>query len=230
MKIGNERSIMLKQVADLARTEGLVLRGAFEIPAFDRENVLSSARTLVLLGWTGTDSWDVFASSPEANDGNNDALDRWSRRVIDRIATKVQASALYPFDGPPWFPFQRWAQLAEPVFVSPLRILIHPDWGLWHSYRGALSFADLLEIPARVDRVNPCSLCEAKPCLLACPVSAFSPADFEATACATHISSQVGESCVTCGCRARNACPIGVPHRYTLDQAAFHMRAFRSAY
>ena len=32
--------------------------------------------------------------------------------------------------------------------VSPLGILIHPDWGLWHSYRGALAFRERLDLPA----------------------------------------------------------------------------------
>ena len=36
---------------------------------------------------------------------------------------------------------------AEAVAPSPLGILIHPDYGLWHAYRGALAFAERLALP-----------------------------------------------------------------------------------
>ena len=42
-------------------------------------------------------------------------------------------SALFPFGGPPHFPFQQWARRAEPVHPSPIGLLIHPIYGLWHS-------------------------------------------------------------------------------------------------
>ena len=51
----------------------------------------------------------------------------------------VGAAPIYPFGGPPYWPFQRWAQRAEAVFPSPLGILIHPEYGLWHAYRAALA-------------------------------------------------------------------------------------------
>ena len=68
-------------------------------------------------------------TSPEARDGRADPLDRWSRRVVDALAAALGARALYPFDGPPHWPFQRWARRAEAVHVSPLGLLIHPDYG-----------------------------------------------------------------------------------------------------
>src|SRR5262249_42217658 len=80
--------------------------------------------------------------SAERAAGGADPLDRWSRRVVGGLAAELGAAALYPFGGPPWLPFQRWAKKAEPLHSSPLSVLIHPDWGLWHSYRGALVFAE----------------------------------------------------------------------------------------
>ena len=184
------------------------------------------AATLVLLGWIGGEGWRTFADSPEAGDGACNPLDRWSRRVIDGIAAALDATPLYPFAGPPWLPFQRWAQRGDQVFVSPLGILIHPDWGLRHSYRGALAFRECLDLEPAPRRLSPCESCADKPCLTRCPVSAFSGDGYDVARCRTHLSSPAGAACMEGGCLARNACPIGTPHRYGSAQAAFHMRAF----
>lgn len=187
------------------------------------------AATLVLLGWVGSEGWPAFANSPEASDGARNPLDRWSRRITDVIAAAVDAMPLYPFSGPPWLPFQRWAQRADRVFVSPLGILIHPDWGLWHSYRGALAFRERLDLEPTAPRASPCESCADRPCLTHCPVSAFSTDGYDAAGCRSHLSSSAGSACMTRGCLARGACPIGIAHRYEPQQAAFHMRAFRGS-
>jgi len=190
-----------------------------------------AAETIALLGWVGSEFWGAFATSPEAADGEPNPLDRWSRRGVDAIASDLGATALYPFSGPPWLPFQRWAQRAEPVAVSPLGILIHPDFGLWHSYRGALAFRERLELPAIPARASPCTTCAEKPCLTTCPVSAFSDAGYDVAGCRSHIATPAGAECMSGGCLARVACPVGPEHRHAPAQAAFHMRAFlRSSY
>ena len=48
----------------------------------------------------------------------------------------------------PWQPFQQWAMRAEGLKASPLGVLIHPDYGLWHGYRGAIGFAARMEFSA----------------------------------------------------------------------------------
>ena len=208
---------------------GLAFRGAFHpaledgVPAFVDG---AAAKTLMLLGWTGRDQWPVFADSPEARDGAEDPLNRWSKRVIDGIAGDLGATAFYPFGGPPWLDFQSWALKAEPVHRSPLGLLIHPDWGLWHSYRGALGFRDRLDLPPRMDEPHPCEGCVDRPCLSACPVSAFSaehPYDY--SACRGHVEG-AGEDCRIRACAARRACPVATDKRYSQPQAAFHMKAF----
>jgi len=222
----------LEAVVDLAEVHGMACRGAFhpeppdEVPALpDR----TPAATLLLLGLVGSKKWSVFANSPEANDGDVDPLDRWSRRIIDGLAASFDGVALYPFGGPPYLPFQRWAMRAEPVAPSPLGILIHPDYGLWHAYRGALAFAERLTLPARVERPRPCDSCPDRPCLSACPVGAFSGQGYDVPACIGHVGSPAGGACRGGGCLARRACPVGPAHGYETAQARFHMAAFLAA-
>ena len=208
---------------------GLALRGAFHPQPADAVPLRADgggAATVVLLGFTGSAQWPVFAASPEFADGRPDPLDRWSRRLIDSLAARHGGVALYPSDGPPWLPFQRWAMRAEPVHVSPLGILIHPDLGLWHAYRGALALRARLALPEPDRRPSPCAACDDKPCLTSCPASAVAPRHFDQRACASHVASVAGRDCLQLACRARRSCPVGAAYRYVPAQAQFHMTAF----
>jgi ferredoxin len=220
--------VNLSDIRAAITARGLSWRGAFHPLASDLPDGCE-AGTLVLAGFTGHENWDCFKSSPEATDGQAHALDRWSRRVIGGLAQALDAIALFPFAGPPWLPFQRWAQKAEPLHPSPLGMLIHPDWGLWHSWRGALAFRERFDLPPPDLRPSPCDTCVGKPCLTACPVNAFTQTGYAVAACVAHIDSARGTDCMEQGCRARRACPVGAAHRYVHEQANFHMRAFRYA-
>ena len=114
---------------------GLAPRGAFGLEDGERTGALAEIRTIVLAGMAGRDGWSAFTASPEASDGADHPLDRWSRRVIEALARELGAKAFFPFGGPPFWPFQQWARRAEPVHPSPIGVLIHPRYGLWHSYR-----------------------------------------------------------------------------------------------
>jgi len=220
--------VRLAEIHQAITGEGLAWRGALH-PGPEDAPIVGEARTLVLVGFVGRGHWPTFAASPEAADGAPDPLDRWSRRVIDAIAERLGAGAIFPFGGPPWAPFVCWAQKAEPVYRSPIGILIHPDWGLWHSWRGALAFVERIDLPAPDRRPSPCESCRDKPCLTACPVSAFTPAGYDIAACTDHIGAPKGAECMDRGCRARLACPVGAARRYSHEQAQFHMRAFLNA-
>jgi hypothetical protein len=186
------------------------------------------AQTLLLLGTIGSACWETFAQSPEAA-LDRDPFDAWTRRIVSELAARVGGRPLFPFEGPPYWPFQRWAMRAEPVAPSPIGILIHPDYGLWHAYRAALLFAERIALPERGPRPVPCDTCRDRPCLSACPVGAFSGTGYDVATCAGHISSPAGVLCMEEGCRARDACPVAPEYRYAPEQIRFHMRAFRRA-
>src|SRR5215471_11233137 len=152
----------LVAIERLVATHGLILRGGFHPAEGDGVPPLPDGRlpgTLLLIGNVGPGLWPEFSSSDEAGDGAPDPLNRWTQRVIGAIAGEAGAAPLYPFGGPPYLPFQRWAMKAEAVAPSPLGILIHPEFGLWHAYRGALAFAGRLALPPRAERPRPCDTC-----------------------------------------------------------------------
>ncbi len=203
---------------------GLVARGAFHPQAAD--GAPAGAGTLLLAGNAGPAMWRAFAADVPAGP---DPLDAWCGAALEEIAGRFGAVALLPSDGPPYLPFQRWAMRADDVFRSPLGILIHPEYGLWHGYRGALAFADRRPLPPRTAHSHPCESCDTRPCLATCPVAAFGADGYDVPACTAHLRSDAGADCMALGCRARRACPVGRDHAYEPAQADFHMRAFLAA-
>lgn len=222
-------------LAALERTlgrHGLILRGGFRFAADEAAPSLPDGRradTLLMVGNAGAAMWPAFSAAPEARDGAPDPLNRWSARVLTAVAGEVEAKAFFPFEGPPYHPFIAWAKRAEPVAESPLGILIHPRYGLWHAYRGALAFAVPIALPPAEAGERPCDRCADRPCLGACPVGAFTGTHYEVPRCVQHLSTPAGLDCMDLGCRARRACPVGQAYDYHPGQAAFHMAAFLDA-
>jgi hypothetical protein len=223
-----EPAMIFDALSRRAESLGLAVRGAFhpEPQEFDQLLPAAPVGTIVLLGFTGGVQWDLYRCSAEASDGLPHPLDRWSRRVIGALASELGGAGLYPNGPPPQLPFQRLAARSEPVHQSPIGLLIHPEWGLWHAYRGALALPGRIELPTPVPSVHPCAGCAVKPCLTSCPVKAFGSGSFDVEACVDFVLSAAGSDCRERGCRARRACPVGSLYRYGPDQAQFHMRAF----
>jgi hypothetical protein len=221
-----------EMIAHAVEATGLALRGGFASTPQDQLPPIPGkgpAQTVLMLGVVGPGAWTAFTGSPESGTRKN-PLDTWTRRVVTALADRLGASPLFPFEGPPYWPFQRWAMRAEPVAPSPIGILIHPDYGLWHAYRAALLFAERFDMPPRKVRARPCDTCTDRPCLSACPVGAFTESAYHVESCIAHISSPGGVMCMGEGCRARDACPVGRAFRYPAEQIRFHMEAFRRAY
>ncbi|NMG38807.1 hypothetical protein GRZ55_06065 [Chelativorans sp. ZYF759] len=190
-----------------------------------------AARSVLLVGNAGDGFWPHFqrwaATQPAAL---ADPLDAWSRLVLEAVAETCGAHVIMPNDKP-FAPFQQWAMRAEGIKPSPLGILMHPEFGLWHAYRGALLFDRALaaeEMNQEAQKpIHLCELCVGKPCLNACPAGAFGDR-FDHGACGAHIASSRGRGCMEGGCLARHACPHRA-YRYGAPFQAFLMRAFRKA-
>jgi ferredoxin len=222
------------QLVAALSVHGLQLRGGW-LPGVD--DALPSlpggqaAKVVWMVGVTGSGFWPFFKASSFYQDGQPDPLDRWSHAIGNQLAGPWGGMALFPFDGPPYHPFQQWATRAEPLQTSPLMLRIHPDFGLWHAYRFALALpaflpGDLSEATPAAASPDLCLSCTGQPCLSACPVQAFTGAAYLLEACATHLHAPDGADCMQSGCLARRACPVGRENTYISEHAAFHMQAF----
>lgn len=220
---------LIESIAAALARDGLIPRGGFSFA--DGEEATpglsgAAARSVLLVGQAGAAPWPHFLrwreNQPQAI---ANPLDTWSRAVIGAVAEKFGARAVSPSDRP-YLPFQQWAMRAERLKPSPLGILMHPKYGLWHAYRGALLFEDEIAVQASETVVHLCDTCAEKPCMKSCPVNAYSLEGFAYQACLTHVRGRNGEACRTGGCLDRNACPYGTAYRHPADVQAFHMAAF----
>ncbi|MFN6978641.1 MAG: ferredoxin [Gemmobacter sp.] len=182
------------------------------------------AGTLVLIGPGGAGYWAHVTAQPEWQDGGPDPVDRWSRRVIGRLACDLGGKAHFPFTGPPWKPFEAWALRSGQAWQSPVNLLVHATQGLWVSYRGALALPDRLALPPPATR--PCDTCADQPCRTACPPAALTPAGYDVPACHRFLDTGAGQPCLASGCLVRRACPLARSYGRLPEHAAYHMSRF----
>ena len=205
----------------------MICRGGFH--PIDADLIPGDVETCILVGNAGAQFWRSFSAERPAG---ADPVEAWTKRVLKQIAADLGAGVLLPFTGPPFLPFLEWAKRSEPVTVSPIGPLIHPVYGLWHAYRGLLLFQEKIDLPETASRngnalgPSPCDTCADQPCLQACPVKAVNGDIFDVSACAGFIKSPEGSDCLSTGCRARRACPIGKDYVYGPAQAVHHMQGF----
>jgi len=217
------------QIAAALEAYGLIGRGGFNFKAGEAAPVALSgkpAKAVMLVGQAGAAPWPHFSRWRALQPSDPaDPLDTWCREIIAGVAGPFGARAVSPSDRP-FLPFQRWAMRAEGLKPSPLGILMHPEYGLWHAYRGALLFDRPLGLAEPETQVHLCDQCAEKPCLKACPVGAYSATGFAHQDCLAHVRGPAGRACRQRGCLDRNACPYGTAYRYPADVQAFHMAAF----
>jgi len=218
---------LLADIASALASSGLVVRGGLNLEAGGNEAgaLGPGVQSVILVGNTGGGFWPVFELWRARQPSNiANPLDTWSREILVEVAGRVGAVAVSPSDRP-FLPFQQWAMRAEALKPSPLGILMHPEIGLWHAYRGALLFEERLTFPRRPVRPHICDTCREKPCLSSCPVGAHSVDGFAYTSCLEHVRTR-GLACRTFGCLDRNACPHGAQYRYPAAMQEFLMRSF----
>jgi hypothetical protein len=211
---------------------GMLVRGGFALTEADEQGLASfpdlaspkRGRFLLLIGNAGAPLYDAFFPANETSGRN--PLDDWTKRIVRPISARLGACVAFPSDGPPYLPFQRWAMRAEGVKASPLGVLIHPEFGLWHAYRAALVFDQAPDFKPAPFRAHPCDSCTDKPCLTTCPVGAVTAEAYAVDKCGRHVASRAGKACRSIGCLARRACPVGADLVYPDRAMAFHMASF----
>lgn len=183
-------------------------------------------RTLLLIGSAGPALFDAFTESPEASDGRPDPLDRYTARLLRDIADEFGLTPVFPFDGPPWHPFQAWALRAGGFSPSPVGVLCHAAFGPWAAFRAAFLSAERFGTFEQNGKPGPCGTCEEKPCIAACPADALSlEAGYDVPRCREYLKANRKAHC-RAGCLARRACPFGRQFAQSEGQAKFHMTSF----
>ncbi|MDE0718470.1 MAG: ferredoxin, partial [Rhodospirillaceae bacterium] len=113
---------------------GLFLRGAFHPTPEDAVPPLADGRaagTVALIGNAGNDLWRAFrASCPDM--AVRHPLDSWVAGYL-RAAAEALGAELVDAMRPPWPPIQQWAARAGAGHRSPINLVIHPEYGLWHT-------------------------------------------------------------------------------------------------
>lgn len=209
----------LSEIAARLAAHQLEILGGFH--AKDDPALPEGTRTLLMVGPKEPGFWPHLQAQPEW-DGTPDPIDRWSRRVIGRIACDLGAKALFPFGGPPYHPFYQWALRTGRVWDSPVRLLIHASQGLMVSFRGALALKEHVAVPPPA--AKPCESC-ARPCLAACPAGALGGAGYDVPACHAYLSAG-DRDCMKSGCLVRRACPVSATYARMPEQSAYHMGQF----
>jgi epoxyqueuosine reductase len=210
----------LPSLADQLAEEHLEVLGGFAV-AEGEAGFPAGTRTLLMLGPREPGFWAHLTAQPEW--GGPDPVDRWSRRVIGRIACDLGAKALFPFGGPPYHPFYQWALRTGRVWDSPVRLLVHSGQGLMVSFRGALALTEA--VPVLAPAVKPCESCAA-PCLTACPAGALTREGYDLPACHAFLDRAEGGECLSGGCLVRRACPVSQSYARLTEQSAYHMGQF----
>jgi epoxyqueuosine reductase len=206
----------LTAIAATAAQHRLDILGGFH--AVDDPSLPAGTQTLLMLG-PAAGFWAHFTAQAEWADGAPNPMDRWSRRVIGRIACDLGAKALFPFGGPPYHPFYSWALRTGRVWESPIKLLVHDTQGLMVSFRGALALRRRIDLPPPAQK--PCDTCAA-PCLTTCP--ALNAEGYDVAQC--HELLDGGKDCMNLGCASRRACPVSVGYARLPEHSAYHMRQF----
>lgn len=208
---------------------GFLLFGSFKPEDKDqvpKTGTGSAPKTLLIIGSTGPSLWPAFKAAPEAQDGQPDPMDRYTRRFLSKLAADFGFKPLFPFDGPPYHPVQKWALKCGGFSQSPFGLLTHTTYGPWAGLRAAFLSADELDTSTGEDTPGPCISCQDKPCLTACPVNAIQlDTGYNVPHCLEYLRRTPDAGCWT-GCRARKACPVGQDHAPSPTNGRFHMKSF----
>lgn len=180
-------------------------------------------KTTTLLLGPDHNFWPVFKASPEHRDKAPNPIDRWSTRILTSLAQNLNATPHLPFGGPPYAPFLSWALKSGRCWSSPVGMMVHETMGLMVSFRGALTFDHIFELPEPPNQ-SPCTTCTAQPCNTACPVGALGPTQYDTNKCHAYLNTTAGQSCLSQGCIARRICPISA--KRPDEQSAHHMSYF----
>lgn len=214
---------------------GLLLRGVLamdSLPERVRSAVAAAGpellahQQLLVFGHAGKRMWRALTAEQPQPSTSENPVDEFSVAAVrahleDELGVQRWAP-LYP--GPTMMPLQELGTLLGWHQPSPLLVGISEAFGTWFAYRAVVVADTSLPLTPRASpSPSPCDSCLEKPCLSACLGGALTTGTLAIDRCVTFRARDA--SPCTARCVAREACPIGVEHRYDTDQMAHHYGA-----
>ena len=224
-------------LADLFDSTGFNIICRIKVSEYDLQvplnrrvtNRLPNARSVILIGFAGRSFWVVLqrflSENPEFRDTREDRIDDYTllqfksaSKILDD--EKVNYWMAFPFGSSgPTLDFSKLGELGGVGVKSLMGILIHPEYGLWVSLRGAIiTDLEFSQYDEPLPSFNPCPHCH-KPCISVCPASTVSENGWDYNAC---MKFRISTDTCRNNCASRRACPYGNEHQYSEEQLSHH--------
>ncbi len=192
-------------------------------------NLMPGAGSVVMIGNYGGRMWEILQADMEADpskyDGHRDPVDDLSAEAIEAAVEELagsglRARAVYPWrqEACGWLPFQSWAPACGFGKMGLVGVVVHPEYGPWLSFRGAIILDAELEPDPPLEDFEPCAGCEA-PCIEECPAGAVSREGCNVQKC---LGARLFDSRCEMRCAAREACVYGGEYRFSREQITYH--------
>lgn len=189
----------------------------------------AGAKSVVVIANYGGEMWKALQADIEINHGQyadiTDPVDLFSSTAIEAAAEELRRKGIAVYTAYPWrqeaggyLPFQAWGVSAGMGSMSIVGVVVHPEYGSWNSFRGALILDAEIEPDASLDGFDPCADCKA-PCIAACPAGAISKSGCNVQKC---LGARLFDSRCECLCSAREACVFGIEHKFHRDEITYH--------
>ena len=217
-------SAWLQSVCATLANQGFNLTGVTDGQPYQEH--LPDCQSAVVFANGGTLFWERFiediTANPEHFTEHQHPIDDFVLRCLEAVDPAPENTRRWitcSENATVFLDFRILAERAGIGHQSPVGLLIHPEYGLWVSLRMVLLTTERI---SRTDLTtdSPCTDCEAKPCVSACPAGAVSiSAGWSVQKCASfHRESTVCEGI----CHSRRYCPIGRQHRHSRLQHLYH--------
>jgi len=193
------------------------------------DSLMPGARSVLVIGNYGGEMWEILQKDMDDNparyDGNRDPVDDLSSAAIEAAVKEMtdfglRACAVYPWrqEACGWLPFQSWALACGFGKMGLVGVVVHPEYGPWLSFRGAIITDAAINPDPPLAGFDPCGECEA-PCVEECPAGAVSRKGCNVQKC---LGARLFDERCEMRCAAREACVYGRAYRFSREQITYH--------
>ena len=188
------------------------------------QHLLPDCQSIVVFGNYGRGLWEAFLNDikqhPQHLSQHQHPLDDFVLRNIQKSDPSPPSSRRWircAADEKTFVDFRMLAHHAGLGCISPVGLLIHPEFGLWTGFRAALLSTQ--KIPLSPPSVDVCTSCATKVCISSCPAQAVQTTGWSVQKCADfHQQSTLCHG----RCHARLECPIGSSYKHGKLQHEYH--------